>query len=164
MSSPESALSLDATVALLRELLDGPPGATAWALNPGDEGLLKSLDRLSADAASAAAEGRSSIAAHVHHLRYGFELLNRWSTGEEPFADANFAESWRHQKVDERQWRELRETFAREARAWAAAAAHPRETSVMAVTGTLASVVHLAYHLGAIRQIDPTTRGPKAAD
>jgi hypothetical protein len=29
------------------------------------------------------------------------------------------------------------------------------------LTGLLASVAHLAYHLGAIRQIDKATRGPK---
>ena len=30
-------------------------------------------------------------------------------------------------------------------------------------TGAIASAAHLAYHLGAIRQIDRATRGPTAA-
>ena len=32
------------------------------------------------------------------------------------------------------------------------------------LTGVAASVVHLAYHIGAIRQIDRSIRGPAATD
>jgi hypothetical protein len=39
-------------------------------------------------------------------------------------------------------------------------AALPRVWSETTLTGAIASAVHLAYHLGAIRQIDRTTRGP----
>jgi hypothetical protein len=31
----------------------------------------------------------------------------------------------------------------------------------MELSGMIASIAHLAYHLGAIRQIDKQTRGPK---
>jgi hypothetical protein len=34
--------------------------------------------------------------------------------------------------------------------------------SSLELNGVIASVAHLAYHLGAIRQIDRSTRGPKA--
>ena len=40
-------------VKLLSELLDGPASDASWVLNPGDAGLLASLDRLSAAQASA---------------------------------------------------------------------------------------------------------------
>jgi hypothetical protein len=73
---------------LLRELSDGPAPGAAWILNPGDPGLLSSLDRLPAAEASLIPKGGSSVAAHVDHLRYGMELLNRWSRGDDPFADA----------------------------------------------------------------------------
>ena len=76
---------------LLRELLNGPSDNVAFVLNPGDRGLLASLDALSTEAANARPNGRSSVAAHVDHLRYGFELLNRWARGENPWADANYA-------------------------------------------------------------------------
>lgn len=81
---------------LFAELVEGAPPSGAYMLNVNDPGLLRSLDRLSAAAASSAAPGRSSIAAHADHLRYGLS--------------------------------------------------------------------HLAYHLGAIRQIDPTLRGPSAME
>lgn len=152
-----------ALVTLLRELIDGS-GSEAWVLNKGDRGLLASLGRLSAEAASATPGGRSSIAAHVDHLRYGLELLNRWSRGENPFADADYAASWRRQHVAAGEWEALRANLASEARAWLDAAAHPRAWDDTTLTGALASAVHLAYHLGAIRQLDSATAGPRATD
>jgi hypothetical protein len=150
---------------LFRELTHGPPAELCWVLNPGDRGLLKSLDALSADAASARKGGRSSIAAHVDHLRYGFSLMNRWGGGEEnPFATADFAASWRRQTVSETEWRELRGALAKEISAWDHAITQPRDLDLMGLTGMIASIVHLAYHLGAIRQIDAAASGPPASD
>ena len=149
---------------LLREILEGPPGPAGFVLNPGDPGLLASLDRLSADAASARPGGRSSVAAHVDHLRYGLGLLNRWSGGEDPWAEANYAESWRRQRVNDDEWRLLRDALAREARQWTSALAKPRELDEGALNGLIGSIVHLAYHLGAIRQLAPAATGPPAED
>jgi hypothetical protein len=154
----------DSLTTVLRELLDGA-GEPCWVLNPGDSGLLASLDALSASAASARPGGRSSVAAHADHLRYGLSLLNRWATGEEnPFAGADYAASWRRQQVDDAGWRELRDALAREAHAWLAAVQQPRDVDGMELTGIIAGTVHLGYHLGAIRQVDAAARGPLARD
>lgn len=164
MTSADSQIR-GALAAVLGELVDGAGPDSGWALNPGDRGLLASLDALSADAASARPGGRSSIAAHVDHLRYGLELLNRWADGEKnPFADANYAASWQRQEVTDERWRELRDALAREARAWLHNAEQPRDWTDVELTGILASAVHLAYHLGAIRQLDERARGPQARD
>lgn len=150
---------------VLGELLDGAGPDTGWALNPGDRGLLASLDGLPASAANARPGGRSSIAAHVDHLRYGLQLMNRWAGGEKnPFADADYSASWRKQEVSDGGWRELRDQLAQEARAWLVIAQQPRDVTDDELTGIVASIVHLAYHLGAIRQIDAATRGPLAGD
>ncbi len=134
-------------------------------MNPADPGLLASLDALSASAASARPGGRSSIAAHVDHVRYGLELLDRWAAGEkDPFTDAEYAASWRRQHVDEPAWRGLREALRHEAQAWLTAVQQPRELDWIELTGIVASVAHLAYHLGAVRQIDAAARGPLARD
>lgn len=154
----------DALTALLRELLDGPPGGGAFVLNPGDRGLIASLDRLSAEAASAQPGGRSSVAAHVDHLRYGFELRNRWAQGEDPWSTANWAASWTRQQVTDEQWRTLRAAFADEARRWLQASGGPRKWNSTDLTEAMASTVHLAYHLGAIRQIAQAASGPPAGD
>jgi hypothetical protein len=151
--------------ALLREILDGSDPVSCWVLNPEDPGLLRSLDGLSAAAASAGpAAGGSSIAAHVDHLRYGLELLNRWSRGENPFADADYSASWRRVTVMDAEWALLRQQLRAEARAWQEAVRQPRELTDDELNGVVGSVVHLAYHLGAIRQIDRATRGPSARD
>lgn len=150
-------------LALLRELADGPVPEASWVLNPGDQGLLHSLDQLSAAAASRLI-GESSIAAHADHLRYGLELMNRWSKGESPFADADYAASWRRISVSDAEWHELRQRLRREIEQWSAAIQHPRHLTEFDLTGVLASVVHLAYHLGAIRQMDRSIQGPKARD
>ena len=149
---------------LMHELLDGPGQEACFVLNRGDRGLLASLDGLSAAAASERHAGRSSVAAHVDHLRYGFELMNRWVRGEDPWSDADFAASWERQQVDDEQWRRLRAALGSEARAWMASTAEPRDWDDIMLTGVLASVVHLAYHVGAIRQIQTAAGGPPAQD
>jgi hypothetical protein len=150
---------------LLGELLDGAATEAAWVLNPEDPGLLRSLEKLPAAAASAVAPGGgSSIAAHVDHLRYGLELLNRWSQGENPFADADYGASWRRLAVSDREWAILRDELGAQARRWLETVGQPRDLGDAELTGVLASVAHLAYHLGAIRQIDRSTRGPMARD
>ena len=148
---------------LLRELLSGPSDA-AFVLNRGDRGLLASLDRLSAEAASSRVNQGASVAAHVDHLRYGLSLLNRWARGEDPWHDADFSASWKRTTVSGEQWRSLREALAAEARDWDRAVAEWPEWTERSMTETMGSVVHLAYHLGAIRQMVPDMRGPRAND
>jgi hypothetical protein len=154
----------DVMASLLRELFDGPPSEIAFVVNPGDRGLTGSLARLSAVEASLRPGGRSSVAAHAQHLRYGFELLNRWMRGENPFADATYAASWGRQQVNEAEWDELRASLTREVRAWMTAIATPRNWDAVTLSGAIGSVAHLAYHLGAIRQLVPAAAGPPARD
>lgn len=149
---------------LLSELVDGAPEAGAYMLNPGDAGVLRSLDRLSAEAASASAHGGATIAAHVEHLRYGLSLMNRWAAGENPFDDADWNASWRTTSVSDAEWEELRAGLRDEAHRWLAALGTPREVDTVELNGMIGSIGHLAYHLGAIRQIDSATRGPRAND
>jgi hypothetical protein len=148
---------------LLTELAHGPVPEASWVLNPGDHGLLRSLDQLSAAAASTLA-GDSSIAAHVDHLRYGLELMNRWSRGESPFADADYAASWRRVTVSDLEWVDLQKQLGAEIDQWSMAIRRPGDLTEADLNGIVASVVHLAYHVGAIRQMNRSIRGPKASD
>ena len=160
-------LTTDTTAALARlfsELTDGAlHGGGAFMLNSGDIGLLRSLDALPAAAASRATSGGATIAAHAQHLRYGLSLMNRWARdGGNPFADATWDAAWTISAVDEAAWREIREGLRDEAHRWLAVLAATREVDDAELTGMIASIAHLAYHLGAIRQIRQDHRAARA--
>jgi hypothetical protein len=145
---------------LFSELVFGAAKSGAYILNAGDQGLLGSLDKISAAAASAITPTGSSIAAHVDHLRYGLSLMNRWSAGENPFTDADWSTSWKKTVVGDDEWRALRCELRSEADRWLKALRTPREVQEIELNGMIGSIAHLAYHLGAVRQIDRTLRGP----
>jgi hypothetical protein len=147
---------------LFSELVDGTNArAGAFVLNTGDVGLLASLDKLSAADASRSVNDGATIAAHAQHLRYGLSLMNRWaSEGGNPFADATWDTAWKTSAVDADAWQEIRNGLRDEARRWQRVLDSPRDVTDIELTGMMASVAHLAYHLGAIRQIDKQSRGP----
>jgi hypothetical protein len=150
-------------MSLWSELIEGaPPGGSAFVLNSGDAGLLRSLDRLTADDASRSVNAGATIAAHAQHLRYGLSLMNRWAReGGDPFADATWDAAWRISRVDTTTWDEIRSGLRSEAARWREVLGSPREVSSSELVGMIGSLAHLAYHLGAIRQIGPPTRGPR---
>ena len=152
-----------ATLGLLfSELVDGTVPPSGYILNAGDAGLVKSLEKLSAGDASRSTNDGATVAAHVQHLRYGLSLMNRWATeGGNPFADAKWDEAWKTSTVDPRTWDEIRNGFRDEAHRWLAVLRAPRDVNEIEFSGMVASIAHLAYHLGAIRQIDKQARGPK---
>jgi hypothetical protein len=148
---------------LFSELVDGardPSGA--FMLNSGDVGLLESLDNLSAADASRSVNGGATIAAHAQHVRYGLSLMNRWaSEGGNPFADATWDAAWKTSAVDAAAWTEIRDGLRDEAHRWRNALKSPRDVAEVELAGMIGSIAHLAYHLGAIRQIHKDARGPK---
>jgi hypothetical protein len=148
---------------LFSELVDGADrGGGAFILNSGDAGLLRSLDRLSAEDASQAVDGGATIAAHAQHLRYGLSLMNRWAAeGGDPFSDATWDAAWKVSRVDDAAWAEIRAGLREETHRWLATLQTPRRVSDVEFAGMAASVAHLAYHLGAIRQIGKAARGPR---
>ena len=148
---------------LFSELVDGASDPTgAFILNSRDEGLLRSLEKLSADAASRSVNGGATIAAHAQHVRYGLSLMNRWAVeGGNPFADATWDEAWKTSSVDVAAWQEIRDGLRDEAHRWVQVLKSGRDVTDEEFTGVIASIAHFGYHLGAIRQISKDTRGPK---
>ncbi len=143
------------------ELVDGTSKTGGFVLNTGDVGLLRSLERLSAADASASVQGGATIAAHAQHLRYGLSLMNRWAEeGGNPFADAAWDAAWKLSSVDAREWREILDGLGAEAHRWLEHVGAPRQMSGVELSGVIGSIAHLAYHLGAIRQIAKDARGP----
>ena len=147
---------------LFSELTDGAHPKGGIVLNSGDIGLLRSLDKISAAEASERANDGATIAAHTQHLRFGLSLMNEWATdGGNPFANAKWDEAWNVSGVDDGQWQEIRNGLRDETRRWLEMLQTPREVAELELRGMFGSIAHLAYHLGAIRQINRSARGPK---
>jgi len=148
---------------LFSELVDGATtGGGAFVLNSGDVGLLRSLDKLSAAEASSSVHHGATIAAHAQHVRYGLSLMNRWaSEGGDPFSDATWDEAWKTSGVNDAEWNEIRGGLRVEAHRWLRALGTPRDVRAVELSGMIGSVAHLAYHLGAMRQIAASARGPR---
>jgi hypothetical protein len=145
----------NALVKLLVEIFDGPPGNEAFVLNPGDPGLMRQLDAIDAETASARPmAGKTTIAAHVDHVCFGLSLLNRWLDGEaNPWAGADGDASWKRTAVNDEQWQSLRAELRRQWEAWRKQMVQRTSWDDLSAAGALSSAAHTAYHLGAIRQI-----------
>jgi hypothetical protein len=142
-------------VNLLSELTIGGKPNEAYVLNPEDPGLVTLMESVTAEQASEVEPpGKASIAAHVDHVHYGFMLLNRWAAGEQnPWQTADWNASWKRVRVDEEQWRSLRDRLKSDIELWSNSFEQRSDWNLMAATGAAASVAHLAYHLGAVRQM-----------
>ncbi len=148
---------------MLSELVDGPGASDeAVVLNSGDAGLVRSLARLSSADASQSAGGGATIAAHAQHVRYGLSLMNRWAReGGDPFTDARWDEAWKISAVDEVAWTEIQAGLREEAERWREALESRTPSGPRDLLWMAGSVAHLAYHLGAMRQIHRALRGPQ---
>lgn len=153
--SPTDSVFQRALTTILTEIFDGPPAAEAFLLNPGDPGLLRQLDAIDATAASSRPmSGKTTIAAHVDHLLFGFSLLNRWAAGEEnPFAGADWEASWKRTSVTEEQWQTLRDQLRQQTADWRKHVSERTTWPDVSAAGALSSAAHTAYHFGAIRQL-----------
>ena len=148
---------------LFAELVDGAANIKgAFMLNSGDIGLLRSLDTLDDAQASRSVNGGATIAAHAQHLRYGLSLMNRWAAeGGDPFADATWDAAWKTSGVDAAAWADIRNGLRDEAHRWLQSLGATRDVSDVELASMAGSIAHLAYHLGAIRQIAREARGPR---
>ena len=145
---------------LFGELMHGVSGKGGFMLNVGDRGLLRSLERLSGAEASALTATGTSIAAHVAHVVYGLSLMNRWSQGENPFTTADWTASWKKTRVSDAEWEGIRIQLRDEAARWLVVLRTAREVQRIELSGMIGSIAHLAYHMGAIRQINAKVCGP----
>lgn len=147
---------------IFAELTAGTPPRGGFVLNAGDRGLLASIDALSAREASLSSADGACLAAHAAHLAYGLSLMNGWAAkGDNPFAGARWDEAWRIGEVNEARWQSIRDELRKEVQQWEQVLAMPRIVEAIALKGMVGSVVHLAYHMGAMRQIVAAARGPK---
>ena len=135
----------------LVETFEGPPKSASAYLDQ-KAGLFDTLEHLSAAQAShPVAEGATSIAAQVEHVRFYLDVVEQFMSGRTE--KVNWEDSWCVQEVTPGMWSALKQDLK---------AVYTRVTKTFesidkweddGVGDSLAIVVHTAYHLGAIRQM-----------
>lgn len=143
-----------AAVVLLRECFEGiPQGAQGTWFVQGKEGIFDAVDGLSAARASASpGPGLSSVASHVNHMVYILQGANALNGGREPLG--SWEDTWTRQEYSDADWHglvsSLREEYDKLMPFFASYSDWTAEDSAV---GALALLPHLAYHLGAVRQL-----------
>lgn len=138
---------------MVRETFEGPPVPVigSWFTNSEpNSGIFGVLERLSCDEASMSIHG-TTLAAHTDHVRYHMwgtnELLKN---GNSPKMD--WDKSWDIHSVDGQQWNRIQEGLRNEYLIFLETI-DAIEWNEQLVNEVLSSLVHSAYHLGAIRQM-----------
>jgi hypothetical protein len=151
---------LEQVVELLRETFEGAlPGQGTQYLDH-DSGILPTLSKLTAEDASRRFEGHPSIASHVRHMSFHLRVTSEWIQGDHSRRD--WKASFEPQTVTDAEWRELQKGLE-VARAEVVRTLEGLSPERFVEEGAgLGSVTHLAYHLGAIRQLMHRAKGGSA--
>ncbi len=116
--------------------------------------LLETLESVSAeDASRPIAEGCAPIAAHVEHVRFYLDVLNDMMRKEE-VTKVDWREIWQNVRgATPEEWEEMkRKLRASYHMVLTTIKNYERWEGEYGVSGSLAVLVHTAYHLGGIRQ------------
>jgi len=142
---------LKQTLDLLRETFEGGlPGQGTQYLDHSS-GIRSTLNELTAEQASRRPDGHPSIAAHARHMNFHLRVTGEWILGDHSKRD--WKTSFEPQTVNEEEWARLKQDLeaSRQELARVLESLTPeRFAEEGAATG---AVTHLAYHLGAIRQL-----------
>lgn len=136
---------------LLRETFEGGlPGEGTQYLDHAS-GIRRTLGALSAAQASARPDGRPSIAAHARHMAFHLRVTSDWVRGVRPKRD--WLASFEPHTVTPEEWAGVREELDA-ARAELVTTLESLPVATFAEEGgAIGAIAHLAYHLGAIRQL-----------
>ncbi|RYG31589.1 hypothetical protein EON81_22545 [bacterium] len=144
----------DVAVILLREAFEGRAEGNdyTWFVE-GKEGIFDALASMDAKVASKKPfRNAPSLAAHAYHVLYILRWANTWHGGPEPQGD--WESSWAKQSASSQEWAELQNLIRTEYRRYLDWFAANKDWSPEQIRlSTLANLPHLAYHLGAMRQI-----------
>jgi hypothetical protein len=147
---------------LFREQMTGAAaGQPNWILDQGPgPSLLGTLDSIDAATASRILPGlQNSIAGHAGHVRYALDVFIRALSGEDSFSTADWPSSWAPQSPSQSEWTALSASLRRQLDDLMAVLDRDQDwTNLYVRTGSIAQVAHLAYHLGAIRQLAALAR------
>ncbi len=138
---------------ILRETYYGSrPGEGTQYLDH-DSGIINTLRRLTAQQASQRYQGHPSIAAHVRHMNFHLKTACQWIAGDRGRRD--WKASFEPQEVTAQGWVELLKEIEDTREEYLRVVRNLPEGRRISESGSLGVVAHLAYHLGAIRQLHP---------
>ena len=138
---------------LLRETFEGArPGEGTQYLDH-DSGIRSTLRRLSAEQASHRHGNHPSIAAHVRHMMFHLRVSHEWIMGDTRKRD--WLASFEPQAVTDAEWRQLQQQFEATREEFLRVMRSLPAEKLVAEGAGMGSIAHLAYHLGAIRQLLP---------
>jgi hypothetical protein len=145
-----------AFLTLFRECFEGKPEGQDFTWFVQDrEGIFDALATTSAAKASAKpSPDCNSIAAHAYHILYSLSVCNAYIGG--PPIEGNWETSWAKQSVSEEEWAQLAKDIRAEFEFyvnWFETQFPDREVAPADLTGPIGILPHMAYHLGAIRQL-----------
>ncbi|HEU4741734.1 MAG TPA: hypothetical protein VFS50_09095 [Meiothermus sp.] len=116
-------------------------------------GLWFAVKNLSArEAAKSLGPGRSSVAAHLDHVRITLAYTRHVLSGDEEYS-ADWAGSWKIVSPSEAQWEEIKVGFRQEYEALRAFLEHEPFWREPGLSAAINNIAHAAYHAGAVRQI-----------
>jgi hypothetical protein len=138
-------------LAVLKETVEGPGEGGSFFLDK-NTGLLQTLETLSLERVFAsAAPGRPSIAAHVRHTSFHINTICAWPRGDHSRRD--WPSSFVLENHDAATWAVLLEELKFEYADFRSVIREFASGSDEALGGAVGGIVHVAYHLGAIRQL-----------
>jgi hypothetical protein len=143
-------------LAVLKETIEGPGDHGSYFIDKGT-GLLQTLETLSLSqrglerAFASAAPGRPSIAAHVKHTSFHMNAICAWPRGDQSRRD--WPSSFVLENHDAATWTALLEELKFEYQDFQSVIREFATGSDEALGGAVGGIVHVAYHLGAIRQL-----------
>lgn len=139
---------------LIRECFEGRPAGKdyTWFVE-GKEGIFDALESTGAEIASVKPSLEcASIAAHTFHIRYALRGANAYLGG--PEQEGDWESTWAKQEVSEEEWADLKADVRHQYEFFVKFfEANPSIEQEDHAIGFLAQLPHMAFHLGAIRQI-----------
>ena len=138
-------------VDLLRETFEGGlPGQGTQYLDHSS-GIRSTLESLSAEEVSRRLEGHPSIAAHARHMNFHLRVTSEWILGDHSRRD--WVQSFEPQTVNAQEWERLKQDLEASRRELVRVIESLTPERFAEEGGAIGAIAHLAYHLGAIRQL-----------
>jgi hypothetical protein len=136
---------------LMRETFEGGlPGEGTQYLD-GDSGISRTFEGLTAAQASQPQSGHPTIAAHARHMNFHLRVTSEWILGDHHARD--WKASFEPQTVTDAEWTALLRDLETSRLELIRVLRSLEPETLVREGAAMGAIAHLAYHLGAIRQL-----------